>query len=83
MGRWNPRRDRDPDKKDEVAFKEFLISKYERKHWYVSPAELKKETKESPKPEPKLQPPPSSKVCSGMTLWGGGGGGGGGGGYLK
>lgn len=64
LGKWNPKRDREPDKKDEVAFKEFLIAKYERKSWYCSPAEVKKEEKELPKPEPKLQPPPpSNKVC--------------------
>lgn len=64
LGKWNPKRDREPDKKDEVAFKEFLIAKYERKNWYCSPAEVKKEEKELPKPEPKLQPPPpSNKVC--------------------
>ena len=65
LGKWNPKRDRDPDKRDEVAFKEFLITKYERKNWYCTPAEIKKEEKELPKPEPKLQPPPSSnKVCT-------------------
>ena len=62
---WNPRRDKEPDKKDEIAFKDFLVSKYERRVWYVNPSEVrKKEDKvESPKPEPKLQPPPAaSKV---------------------
>ena len=69
MGRWNPRQDKEPSKKDELAFKEFLISKYERRQWYHSPAEVKKEretndnTASSPAVEAKLLPPPSTKVC--------------------
>ena len=61
MGTWNPTRDREPDKKDEQAFKQFLISKYERKNWYKSPAEVVKETPpvEPVKAEPKIEPPPS------------------------
>ena len=66
MGRWNPRHDKDPSKKDEVAFKEFLISKYERKQWYRSPADIKREREKEnntpPATETKLLPPPSSKV---------------------
>ena len=68
MGKWNPRHDKDPSKKDEVGFKEFLISKYERKQWYRSPSEVKKErengSNSAPPPvtEAKLLPPPSSKV---------------------
>lgn len=65
MGNWNHSRDREPDKKEEHAFKEFLISKYERKQWYKSPADVKKEEETVPapaKPEPKIQPPPSTKV---------------------
>ena len=64
MGNWNPTRDREPDKKEEQLFKQFLISKYERKQWYKSPAEVKKEEPAAPeaKVEAKIQPPPSSKV---------------------
>jgi len=63
LGKWNSKRDREPDKADESAFKNFLIAKYERKSWYVDPKEaLKEETNTEPKPEPKLNPPPSSKV---------------------
>lgn len=63
LGKWNSKRDREPDKSDENAFKNFLISKYERRTWYVDPKEaVKKEEKTTPKPEPKLLPPPTSKV---------------------
>ena len=68
MGRWNPRQDKEPIKKDEVAFKEFLISKYERRMWYRSPVEVKKERdgknseSTTPTAEAKLLPPPSAKV---------------------
>ena len=73
MGRWNPRQDKEPSKKDEVAYKEFLIAKYERKQWYRSAAEVKREReKESgsgtPPVEPKLLPPPSTKVTSCVAL---------------
>ena len=70
MGMWNSARDREPDKKEEQAFKQFLISKYERKQWYKSLAEVKMEESaaagQASKAEAKLQPPPSSKVspCS-------------------
>ena len=43
MGNWDSRRDREPDKKDEQAFKEYLRDKYERKKWYKDPNEVKKE----------------------------------------
>lgn len=72
MGRWNPRHDKEPSKKEEVAFKEFLMAKYERRQWYRDPGEVKKEKeKESnaPAPEPKLLPPPSVKVMVLMTLY--------------
>lgn len=66
LGNWNPAKDRETDKKEEQLFKEFLITKYERRQWYKSPAEVKREeaaTKtEVVKAEPKLQPPPSTKV---------------------
>ena len=73
MGRWNPRQDKEPSKKEEVAFKEFLIAKYERKQWYRSPSEVRRENeKESstPKTEPKLLPPPTtaSKVIKCFQL---------------
>ena len=72
MGTWNPSRDREPDKKEEQAFKQFLISKYERKQWYKSPAEVKMEesaaAQQENKVEAKIQPPPSSKV-SGRCGW--------------
>lgn len=70
MGTWNPSRDREPDKKEEQAFKQFLISKYERKQWYKSLAEVKMEESaaatagQENKPEPKLQPPPSTRVSA-------------------
>lgn len=64
LGKWNPKRDREPDKSDENAFKQYLISKYERRSWYRSPSEPTKEDtgKTETKPEPKILPPPSSKV---------------------
>ena len=43
MGKWDPKKDREPDKKNEVAFKEYLMAKYQRKTWYKSPSEVKKE----------------------------------------
>ena len=58
LAKWNPKVDREPEKRTELAFKEFLINKYERRQWYVSPSEAKKEEKTEPKPGPKLQPPP-------------------------
>ena len=69
MGKWNPRKDREPDKKNEVAFKEYLIAKYERKAWYRSPADIKKEEQQAtPTTEQtKVLPPPTSssvKVCN-------------------
>ena len=71
MGHWNPRHDREPNKKDEIAYKDFLIAKYERKQWYQA-AEVKKEKEKdnvSTQPvEPKLQPPPSVKVDFVTTL---------------
>ncbi len=66
MGNWNPAKDREPDKKQEMAFKQFLMSKYERKQWYKSPAEVKAATAATvqTKVEQKLKPPPSTaKVC--------------------
>ena len=42
MGTWS-RRDREPDKKDERAFKAFLQDKYERKRWYRDPSEVRRE----------------------------------------
>ena len=69
MGMWNPAKDREPDKREEQTFKQFLISKYERKQWYKSPAEVRMEESASAgqenKVEAKLQPPPSSKVSVG------------------
>lgn len=65
MGTWNPTRDREPDKKDEQAFKQFLITKYERRNWYKSPAEVAREEPapvQADKAEHKIGPPPSSKV---------------------
>ena len=65
MGTWNPSRDREPDKKEEQLFKQFLITKYERKQWYKSPAEVKREEatpEKEVKVEAKIQPPPASKV---------------------
>ena len=68
LGTWNPSKDREPDKKEEQAFKEFLITKYERRQWYKSPGEVKREEEttkavaSSAKAEVKIQPPPSSRV---------------------
>ena len=71
MGGWNPTKDREPDKKEEQAFKQFLISKYERKTWYKSPELVLKEeqtaTVQAPKAEPKLTPPPSKVRCEMLT----------------
>lgn len=71
MGSWNPSRDREPDKKDEQAFKQFLITKYERRNWYKSPTEVAKEepAPSGVKAEPKIEPPPSSKVSRVAELW--------------
>jgi Arf-GAP domain and FG repeat-containing protein 1 len=66
MGRWNPRQDKEASKKDEVAFKEFLISKYERKMWYKAEVKRESEAKNessTPTAEAKILPPPSTKVC--------------------
>ena len=74
MGHWNPSRDREPDKKEEQLFKQFLISKYERRQWYKSPEDVKRESAtpvetQAPKPETRILPPPSSKVSeSGLVL---------------
>lgn len=72
LGGWNPTRDREPSKKDEQAFKQFLITKYERKNWYRSPSEVAKETP-SPTPETKadhkIEPPPSKVRGKGSTGW--------------
>ena len=71
MGRWNTRQDKEPSKKDEVAYKEFLIAKYERKQWYRNHADVRKEREPdngAPAPEPKLLPPPSTKVCVRVPL---------------
>jgi hypothetical protein len=71
MGRWNQRHDKEPSKKDEVAFKEFLISKYERKQWYRDPEAVKKErvsdADTTPAAQPKLLPPPSTKKSAGTA----------------
>ena len=61
LGTWNPSKDREVDKKNEQAFKQFLLTKYERKQWYKSPQEVVREdaSKQEVKAEPKIQPPPS------------------------
>ena len=66
MNTWNPKNSREPDKKDDVAFKDFLITKYQKKQWYKSPAEIKRESEANgpPKPDPVLQPPPPSVKVS-------------------
>lgn len=70
MGRWDPRRDREPSKKDEQAFREFLRDKYERKKWYRDPSEVKRDlalkspeaaTSVTPTSLPSL-PPPTQQV---------------------
>ena len=67
MAKWDPKKDREPDKKNEVAFKEYLIAKYERKSWYKSPSEVKREEQQqasTPMEQPKIPPPTTSvKVC--------------------
>lgn len=67
MAKWDTKKDREPDKKNEVAFKEYLISKYERKTWFKSLSEVKREEQEqvkTPTEQPKLAPPTTSvKVC--------------------
>ena len=69
-GKWDSKKDREPDKKNEVAFKEYLISKYERKTWYRSPAEVKKEEQEATPTadQAKLPPPTTSVKVSGHLL---------------
>lgn len=64
MGSWNSSKDREVDRKNEQAFKQFLLSKYERKQWYKPPEVVredtsKQEAKQEAKAEPKIQPPPS------------------------
>ena len=62
-GKWDPKKDREPDKKNEVAFKEYLISKYERRSWYRSPAEVKKEEQQAaPTADQAKLPPPTTSV---------------------
>ena len=68
MAKWDSKKDREPDKKNEVAFKEYLIAKYERKSWYKSPSEVKREEQQqqasTPTEQPKIPPPTTSvKVC--------------------
>jgi Arf-GAP domain and FG repeat-containing protein 1 len=70
MGRWNPRQDKEASKKDEVAFKEFLISKYERKMWYKAEVKRESEAKNessTPTAEAKILPPPSTKRSAGTA----------------
>ena len=69
LGNWNSSKDREPDKKEEQAFKEFLITKYERRQWYKSPSEVRREEEVNkpaatakPLAEVKIQPPPGSRV---------------------
>ncbi len=72
LGNWNPSKDREPDKKDEQAFKEFLCTKYERRQWYKSLAEVRREEESNKAPPPsaksevKIQPPPGSRVSIGI-----------------
>lgn len=66
MGKWDPKKDREPDKKNEVAFKEYLIAKYERKSWYKSAADIKKEEQQAaPATDQTKSPSPTTsvKVC--------------------
>ena len=66
MGKWDPKKDREPDKKNEVAFKEYLIAKYERRSWYKSAADIKKEEQQAAPAtdQTKLPTPTTSvKVC--------------------
>jgi hypothetical protein len=71
MGKWDPKKDREPDKKNEVAFKEYLMAKYQRKTWYKSPSEVKKEEQQvTPATgQVKIQTPTTSvKVEAPFTL---------------
>lgn len=74
LGRWDPKQDREPDKKSAVVFKEYLVAKYERKQWYVEPGERREEPKAvgTPPTQSKLPAPP--KVNNDRTARGGGGG---------
>ena len=65
LGKWNSAKDREPNRKEEDLFKEFLCTKYERRQWYKSPTQVRKDEaskSEVVKTETKLLPPPSSKV---------------------
>lgn len=63
MGKWDPKKDREPDKKNEVAFKEYLIAKYERRSWYKSAADIKKEEQQaSPTTDQTKLPTPTTSV---------------------
>ena len=70
MGKWDPKKDREPDKKNEVAFKEYLMSKYQRKTWYKSPAEVKKDEQQvTPATgQVKIQPPTTSVKVESLSL---------------
>ena len=63
LGRWDPKQDREPDKKNPVTFKEYLVAKYERKQWYTEPGEHKEEPKAvaTPPTQSKLPGPPKVK----------------------
>ena len=72
MGRWDPKRDREPTKKDEQAFKEFLRDKYDRKKWYRDPSEVKKDIASkspdaTPTSPPTSLPTPPTQVINQQT----------------
>jgi len=76
LGNWNPSRDREPDKKEEQAFKEFLVTKYERRQYYKSPSEVRREQEANkpaatakPPAEVKILPPPGSRVRNYYTAY--------------
>lgn len=70
MGKWDSKKDREPDKKNEVAFKEYLIAKYQRKTWYKSPTEVKKDEQQvTPATgQVKIQPPTTSVKVKAPSL---------------
>lgn len=71
LGRWDPKQDREPDKKNPVVFKEYLIAKYERKQWYTEPGEHREEPTavSTPPTQSKLPGPPKVRRMGMMLLW--------------
>ena len=70
LGRWDPNRS-EPDKKNAVVFKEYLVAKYERKQWYKEAADNREEPKAvgTPPTQAKLAAPPKVRMSVGFVRW--------------